>query len=134
MSDERLASLSGVSRDASREAAAILARSILKVMVFGKDYRGARLGQDEHLFAAVAEALGASLLALREKSNMQGLLDMGASPRWLPGYIDPANAAEVFRHLKDFQRSGGTVIVVTHGATGEAVADRVVDMAAGRIV
>jgi ABC-type lipoprotein export system ATPase subunit len=50
------------------------------------------------------------------------------------GNLDPANAAEVFRHLKDFQRGGGTVIVVTHGATGEAVADRVVEMAAGRMV
>jgi len=31
-----------------------------------------------------AAALGCSLLALREKANGQGLLDMGADPRWLP--------------------------------------------------
>ena len=90
LSDERLEELSGVARAASREAAAILAKTILKVMLFGKDFRGPRVVHDERLFAQAAAALGCSLLALHEKANAQGLLDMGADPRWLPGYVDPA--------------------------------------------
>ncbi|HQR29174.1 MAG TPA: FAD-dependent oxidoreductase [Anaeromyxobacteraceae bacterium] len=90
LSDEQLEGLSGVARAASREAAAILAKSILKVMLFNKDYRGARRAGDERLFAGAARVMGCSLLALREKANAQGLLDMGADPRWLPGYVDPA--------------------------------------------
>ncbi|MFN7987224.1 MAG: FAD-dependent oxidoreductase [Thermoanaerobaculia bacterium] len=89
LSDERLEELSGVPRAASREAAAILAKTILKVMLFGKDYRGPRRSGDERLFGQAAEAMGCSVLALREKANEQGLLDMGADPRWLPGYVDP---------------------------------------------
>lgn len=86
---ERLEELSGVARAASREAAALLAGTILKVMLFSKDYRGPRVAHDERLFAGAAAAMGCSLLALSEKANSQGLLDMGADPRWLPGYVDP---------------------------------------------
>ena len=92
LSDARLEELSGVPRDASREVASLLATTILKVMVFNKDYRGARRPGDERLFARAASALGCSVLALREKSNAQGLSDMGADPAWLPGYLDPAEA------------------------------------------
>ncbi len=67
-------------------AAGVFADSILKVVVFNKDFRGPRVAGDERAFAAAAGLLGAPVLALREKSNMQGLLDMGASPTWLPGY------------------------------------------------
>ena len=48
------------------------------------------------------------------------------------GNLDPQNAAEVFQHLKQFQRSGGTVVVVTHGDTAEGVADRVLEMRNGK--
>jgi formate dehydrogenase major subunit len=105
-SDERLAELSGVPRTASREAAALLARTILKVMLFNKDYRGMRRAQDERLFAEAASALGCSLLALREKANSQGLFDMGADPRWLPGYADPTDAAAV----EQMERQLGVVL------------------------
>jgi predicted molibdopterin-dependent oxidoreductase YjgC len=77
----------GVSWAAVEAAAAILAHSILKVLAFNKDFRGPRTPGDERVFAAAAEVLGCPQLALREKSNMQGLLDMGASPTWLPGYV-----------------------------------------------
>jgi len=75
--------------------AQILAQSILKVLVFNKDFRGPRVPGDERLFAAASELLGCPHLALREKSNMQGLLDMGASPSWLPGYVPLADEAAI---------------------------------------
>jgi formate dehydrogenase major subunit len=99
LSDERLEDLSGVARAASREAAAILAKTILKVMLFNKDYRGARRAHDERLFSRAAAAMGCSLFALREKANSQGLLDMGADPRWLPGYVDAAGG-EAFERME----------------------------------
>jgi ABC-type lipoprotein export system ATPase subunit len=49
------------------------------------------------------------------------------------GNLDPENAREVCNHLKAFQQAGGTVLVVTHGATAESFADRIVEMRAGRI-
>ncbi|MBI4657404.1 MAG: ABC transporter ATP-binding protein [Verrucomicrobia bacterium] len=49
------------------------------------------------------------------------------------GNLDPENAAEVFRHLEDFHRAGGTVIVVTHGTMAEEYADRVLQMRAGSL-
>ncbi|MFI5142622.1 MAG: FAD-dependent oxidoreductase [Thermoanaerobaculales bacterium] len=76
-------------------AADLLARYILKVMLFNKDYRGLRVAGDERIFVAAADALGMSYLALREKSNMQGLLDMGASPSWLPGYVSLDDTAAI---------------------------------------
>jgi predicted molibdopterin-dependent oxidoreductase YjgC len=69
-----------------QEAARLLGRSLIKVLVFNKDYRGARTARDARVYAASAGILGASLLVLREKANMQGLLDMGAFPEWYPGY------------------------------------------------
>lgn len=68
------------------EAAEVLASAVTRVLVFNKDYRGQRLAGDDRLFAAAARALQAPFLALWEKSNMQGLLDMGVHPRWFPGY------------------------------------------------
>ena len=49
------------------------------------------------------------------------------------GNLDPANADAVFQHLKGFQRGGGTVLLVTHGATAEGLADRVLEMRSGKI-
>ena len=88
-----LASRAGVRPEDLADAAAVLAPSLLKTVVFNKDHRGLRVPGDERLFALVADAMFAPILALREKSNMQGLLDVGASPDWLPGYAaidDPA--------------------------------------------
>jgi formate dehydrogenase major subunit len=85
----------GVSWGDVESAAQVLAESILKVLVFNKDFRGPRVAGDERLFAAAAELLGCPQLALREKSNMQGLLDMGASPSWLPGYVPLGDDAAI---------------------------------------
>ncbi len=76
----------GLDRAVFDEAARILSKSVLKVLAFNKDFRGPRVAGDDRIFAEAAETMGASLLALREKSNMQGLLDMGAHPCWFPGY------------------------------------------------
>jgi len=57
------------------------------VIVFNKDYRGTRSARDGRVIAEMSRAIGASLLALREKANMQGILDMGVAPDWLPGYV-----------------------------------------------
>ncbi|HNX51601.1 MAG TPA: molybdopterin-dependent oxidoreductase, partial [Thermoanaerobaculaceae bacterium] len=76
----------GIRPEVLREAADILAGAISRVVVFNKDFRGKRLPGDDRLFAAAAKALMAPWLALWEKANMQGLLDMGANPKWFPGY------------------------------------------------
>ena len=49
------------------------------------------------------------------------------------GNLDPENAAEVFRHLQAFHRTGGTVVLVTHGTAADAYADRVVEMRSGSV-
>ncbi len=94
--------LCGVKRADLREAAGIVAKSILKVLVFNKDYRGTRTARDERLFAEIARALGCSILALREKSNMQGILDMGVHPAWMPGYVPTGDEAAIEELEKDW--------------------------------
>ncbi len=78
-------------------AVAILAGSERKVLVTNRDHRGPRRAGDLRFYADAAATLGAGLLVLHEKANMQGLLDMGASPDWFPGYArtdDPAVVAD----------------------------------------
>ncbi len=50
------------------------------------------------------------------------------------GNLDPANEREVFIHLREFHRAGGTVVIVTHGNTANDYADRVVSMESGKVV
>ncbi len=50
------------------------------------------------------------------------------------GNLDPENARAVLSYLSDFHKQGGTVIVATHEAAAEPVADRVVSMRDGKIV
>ncbi|HJO09342.1 MAG TPA: ABC transporter ATP-binding protein, partial [Verrucomicrobiota bacterium] len=49
------------------------------------------------------------------------------------GNLDPENAAEVIRHLAEFHRSGGTVVLVTHGGAADSHADRTVSLDKGRL-
>ena len=44
------------------------------------------------------------------------------------GNLDPENDRQVFQHLSEFHRAGGTVIVVTHGSTVDKFADRIVNL------
>lgn len=46
------------------------------------------------------------------------------------GNLDPENDRQVFEHLSEFHRAGGTVIVVTHGSTADEFADRIVNLEA----
>ena len=50
------------------------------------------------------------------------------------GNLDPENAAEVIRHLAEFHRGGGTVVLVTHGAAADAHADRTLRLEQGRLL
>jgi putative ABC transport system ATP-binding protein len=49
------------------------------------------------------------------------------------GNLDPDNAVAVLEHLSEFHRSGGTVVVATHGPTAERFADRVVYLRQGSV-
>ena len=50
------------------------------------------------------------------------------------GNLDPENAAEVVRHLAEFHKTGGTVVLVTHGTTADTHADRFLYLKQGRLV
>ena len=82
-------------------------------------HRPADLSTGERQRAAIARAL----------LNRPALL-LADEPT---GNLDPANEREVFGHLREFHRAGGTVVVVTHGNTANEYADRVIEMQAGRI-
>jgi len=86
LAPEAVAESTGVAFEAIREAAAILAGGGGKVLIFNRDYRGARSAGDGPLLASIGAAIGCGVLPLHEKANGQGLLDMGANPAWFPGY------------------------------------------------
>ena len=48
------------------------------------------------------------------------------------GNLDPENDRQVFKHLSEYHKKGGTVIVVTHGSTADEFADRIVSLEAGQ--
>lgn len=50
------------------------------------------------------------------------------------GNLDPANAVRVLQHLEDYRRSGGTVVLVTHGAEADRFATQRLRLEAGRRV
>ena len=50
------------------------------------------------------------------------------------GNLDPENAVIVMEGLASFHRAGGTVIVVTHGTSADAHADRVISLRDGKLV
>ena len=49
------------------------------------------------------------------------------------GNLDPDNAASVLGYLSEFHRSGGTVILATHGMQAEQFADRTVYLRNGSV-
>lgn len=49
------------------------------------------------------------------------------------GNLDPENTTIVMNHLKEYQKSGGTIILVTHQNNNEQYSDRTIFMEAGKI-
>ncbi len=49
------------------------------------------------------------------------------------GNLDPENADQIFGYLAEFNRCGGTVIVVTHGTAADQFTDRIIHLREGRI-
>ena len=49
------------------------------------------------------------------------------------GNLDPEDAAEVIRRLAEFHRVGGSVVLVTHGASADAHADRTLRLDQGQL-
>lgn len=49
------------------------------------------------------------------------------------GNLDPENAEEVMKHLANYHRLGGTVVVATHHHVADAYAQRVIHLEQGRL-
>jgi ABC-type lipoprotein export system ATPase subunit len=49
------------------------------------------------------------------------------------GNLDPDNARQVFQHLANFHRAGGTVVVVTHGTDADPFATQAFRLHQGRL-
>ena len=49
------------------------------------------------------------------------------------GNLDPENGAAVCGHIAEFTRAGGAALMVTHDATAENLADRVIHLRDGRV-
>jgi formate dehydrogenase major subunit len=103
---ELVAGLAGLSPEQAAEKAGVPAADIAaaaealtgcerKVLIFNRDFRGPRHAGDARWLAAAGAALGCGVLPLHEKSNAQGLLDMGANPAWYPGYRPVTDAAAI---------------------------------------
>jgi len=50
------------------------------------------------------------------------------------GNLDGDNAKSVIKHISGFHRSGGTVLLATHGTKAKSFADRIIHLSNGRIV
>jgi NADH dehydrogenase/NADH:ubiquinone oxidoreductase subunit G len=74
-----------------QEGAAILSKSITKVVICNRDYRGPRIVGDTALLSQAAAALGCAFLPMPEKANAQG--------RRLPG--NPLHCAWAFQRFCD---------------------------------
>jgi formate dehydrogenase major subunit len=105
LSTAQVAERTGVDPDAIAKAAEALAGAARKVLVFNRDYRGVRREGDARWLADAGAALGCGVLPLHEKSNAQGLLDMGANPAWFPGYRPVSDPAAIEDLEKDWSVS-----------------------------
>ena len=50
------------------------------------------------------------------------------------GNLDPDNANEVLKHLSEYHKNGGSVLLVTHGNAADQYADRIIHIRDGQIV
>ncbi len=100
---EQITSATGVSESALREAARLIGQHGRTAVIYGADViRSADVANGVRgvvnlalLTGAVGEA-GAGLYPLDEKNNTQGMLDMGVSPEFLPGYHTYGHEAAQF--------------------------------------
>ncbi len=95
LTTQQITQKTGVSYTDIQSAAQLLAKSIMKVVVHNKDFRGLRAVDDSRIIVLSAEQMGCLVLSLHEKANMQGLLDMGAHPDWYPGYLPTTDVAAI---------------------------------------
>jgi putative ABC transport system ATP-binding protein len=104
-------------------AAALSKRAVELVRRLGLEARGhhhpAALSTGERQRAAVARAL-----------LNQPKLILADEPT---GNLDPENAVEVLRQFELFHKTGGTILLVTHGPAADPFADRVIEMRSGSI-
>jgi len=84
-----------------------------------KSHRPAELSAGEKQRAAIARAL-----------LNQPKLILADEPT---GNLDPENAASVLKHLQDFQRGGGTVVVATHGPAAKGCATQTIRLRDGKL-
>jgi ABC-type lipoprotein export system ATPase subunit len=49
------------------------------------------------------------------------------------GNLDPENTREVLNHLENFQKDGGSVVMVSHGTEADELADMIIFMEKGKI-
>ena len=105
LTPEQIAGKTGINPAGIAEAATILAGSQRKVLVFNRDYRGPRRAGDARWLSAAGAALGCGVLPMHEKSNAQGLLDMGANPAWYPGYRPVSDPGTIDDLEKDWSVS-----------------------------
>ena len=77
---------------------------------------------------AAALALSRADCTVRVLEQTHQLAEVGA------GVQLGANAVRVLQHLEDYRRSGGTVVLVTHGAEADRFATQRLRLEAGRRV
>ncbi len=94
----------GVARSQLEETADMLGAAKTVAIIFGAEITKSERGYEKSIaisdLAILCEALRGSdaggLFPLDEKGNMQGMLDMGVCPEYLPGYQPYAEARERF--------------------------------------
>ena len=99
----RITEITGITEDQLRTAAALICSGGRAAVIYGADVmrsvdsKNAVAGTVNLalLTGAVTEA-GAGIYPLDEKNNIQGMLDMGVCPEYLPGYHTYEHAAAAF--------------------------------------
>lgn len=102
LSFQKITELTGVSEDQLREAARLISSDSTAV-IYGFDIiRSADMKNavaaaiNLAILTGATDAEGSGVYPLDEKNNTQGMLDMGVSPEYLPGYHTCGHAADRF--------------------------------------
>jgi len=115
---------SGLSLELLTEAAEYIGRAQSVAIVFGADLsRSAEATEKITAVANLALVSGAlhgdagGLFPVDEKGNMQGLLDMGLCPEWLPGYQEYGASREKFEKAWNctLPTEGGDALAILEG-------------------